>query len=106
MLQFGFGGGGQRSRQRSPRPPYIQEGIHMSNSSASVPSGMPPMPTPFPVLVPQPAAQLSPLVVIKFFTELNPATAQQLMQTLDACVRQGVTDVLLLISSAGGSVHH
>jgi ATP-dependent Clp protease, protease subunit len=81
----------------------------MSDTFASiVPSGLPPTPAqPFPGMFlqpPQPA--LGPSVVIKFFTEVNPVTAQQLMQTLDTCVRQGVTEVLLLISSSGGSVHH
>ena len=44
--------------------------------------------------------------MIKFFAELNPTTGTQLMQALDNCVRQGVKDVLLLISTPGGLVHH
>jgi ATP-dependent Clp protease, protease subunit len=55
---------------------------------------------------PSPAVALGASVVIKFFTEVNPATAQQLMQAIDNCVQQGVQDLLLLLSTQGGSVHH
>lgn len=85
----------------------------ISSSSSVPPPGTPqpfPFPglllqQPFPGLIPQPVTPLSPTVVIRFFAPVNAVTAGQLMQTLDNCVRQGVSDVLLLISTQGGLVH-
>ncbi len=88
----------------------------MTSVSASLPPGVPPSqpPPPFPAillqqafpgLVPQPPMTLSSSVVIRYFAGVNAATASQLMQALDNCVRQGVTDVRLLISTQGGLVH-
>jgi len=44
-------------------------------------------------------------VVIKFFTDVNANTSRQLMQVLDSCIVAGVTDLTLLISTTGGTVH-
>lgn len=107
-----FGVGGSRSRCNEDCRPSKQEVLAVSDTAASiVPSGVPPSPQQFPFQLlmpqqPQPEMQLGATVVIKFFSEVNEATAKQLMQSLDLCVRQSVTDVLLLISSGGGSVHH
>jgi ATP-dependent protease ClpP protease subunit len=49
---------------------------------------------------------MSTPVVIKFFASVNPATGNQLMTAIDSCVRDGVREILLLISTAGGSVLH
>ena len=79
------------------------------STSSIVPPVPPGIPQPFPGIVfsqPQPAAKLSSTVVVKFFADVNPATAQQLMQALDNCHRQGVSDIVLMISTGGGSVHH
>jgi ATP-dependent protease ClpP protease subunit len=43
-------------------------------------------------------------VVIKFFAPLNPNTGNQLMSAIDNCVRDGVREILLLISTTGGNV--
>lgn len=62
---------------------------------------------PFGGLVPTvPGTALVSPVVVKFFAEVNPNSTQQLMQALDLCVRQGVSEINLLISTSGGSVHH
>jgi ATP-dependent protease ClpP protease subunit len=77
-----------------------------NTTSSTAQPGPQPAPTfPFQIVVPPPAAQLSPTVVVKFFAEVNASSAQRLMQTLDTCVQQGVSEVLLLISSTGGDVH-
>lgn len=45
-------------------------------------------------------------VVIKFFAPVNDVTINALMNAIDQKMKQGVTNFIILISSAGGSVFH
>jgi len=45
-------------------------------------------------------------VVIKFFAPVNDVTINALMNGIDQKMKQGVTNFIILISSAGGPVFH
>lgn len=45
-------------------------------------------------------------LVIKFFAEVNPQTAAQLMAVIDDAINKGIKEIILLISTPGGSVFH
>lgn len=46
------------------------------------------------------------ILAIKFFAQVNEKSANALMNILDQAVNQGVKDIILLISTPGGSVFH
>lgn len=50
--------------------------------------------------------QTPPVIAIKFFAPVIEQSANQLMQVIDDAINKGVKEIILLLSTPGGSVFH